>query len=256
MNAHTLRCYGTFSVRSFLFHFVLSENNLKTISIQIPEKWRMLILCSRNTSLALNCLRIQCWDYTKCNTETNTTAARGCDTDTCTTENPELGMFRTGTLINCKICLAISMVVLKKNKNILVCWKFRCTKYAQIIWVNRSECSTHGSLQLWTSSSNTSSHKIMLGDLTQYSDVLFHEASTSQWQKRFSKSAWLLLSTSAHLPQPSWWTVHCPLCSFPQRWSLGCTGESDRPYNMKALLPESKTRLQSSRMRLQINIKV
>ena len=98
--------------RSFLFHFVLSENDLKTISIQLPEKWQMLILCIRNTSLTLNCLRIQCWDYTKRNTETNTTAVRGCDIDTCTMENPELGMFRTGTLMNCKICLAISMIVL------------------------------------------------------------------------------------------------------------------------------------------------
>jgi len=30
-------CFGTFSISSFLFHFVLSENNLKIISAQLPE---------------------------------------------------------------------------------------------------------------------------------------------------------------------------------------------------------------------------
>ena len=34
---------------SFPFHFVLSENNLKIISL--PEKWQMLVLCSVNISL-------------------------------------------------------------------------------------------------------------------------------------------------------------------------------------------------------------
>ena len=58
-------CFGTFSVSSFPFHFVFNENNLKIISTRLPEKWQMLILCSRNTNLALNCLRIQCRDYTE-----------------------------------------------------------------------------------------------------------------------------------------------------------------------------------------------
>ena len=31
------QCFGTFSITSFPFHFVLSENNLKIISAQLPE---------------------------------------------------------------------------------------------------------------------------------------------------------------------------------------------------------------------------
>ena len=33
-------CFGTFIIRSFSFNFVLSENNLKIISTQLPEKWQ------------------------------------------------------------------------------------------------------------------------------------------------------------------------------------------------------------------------
>ena len=36
--------------------------------------------CSKNTSLALNCLWIQCWDYTMHKTETNTMAVRSRET--------------------------------------------------------------------------------------------------------------------------------------------------------------------------------
>ena len=71
-----------FLQNSFPFYFVLSENNLKIISTWLPEKWQMLILCSRITSLALNCLRTE-WYYTKHNTETNTTAARGHEIHMC-----------------------------------------------------------------------------------------------------------------------------------------------------------------------------
>ena len=63
-------CLGVFSIISFLFYFVLSENNLKIISTRLPQKWQMLILCSENTSLTLNCQGIQCRDYTKHNIET------------------------------------------------------------------------------------------------------------------------------------------------------------------------------------------
>ena len=80
-------CFGTFSISSFLSDFVLSENNLKTILTRLPEKWWMLILCNRNTSPALNCQRIQCQDYTKHNTETDTMALKGCKNYTCTTKN-------------------------------------------------------------------------------------------------------------------------------------------------------------------------
>ena len=104
-------CVGTFSISSFPFHFLLSENNLKIISTWLPEKWQMLVLCSRNTSLALNCQRIQCWDYTKLNTETNTTAVRGHKTYTCATENAELGIFWTGEQTNRKICSQIFMTI-------------------------------------------------------------------------------------------------------------------------------------------------
>ena len=52
-----LHCFGIFFISSFLFYF-LSENNLKIVSTWLPEKWQRLILCSGNTSLTLNCLRI------------------------------------------------------------------------------------------------------------------------------------------------------------------------------------------------------
>ena len=47
----------------------------------------------------------------KHNTETNTTAARGCETYTCATENPELGMFCTGEQMNHKTCPEIFIIV-------------------------------------------------------------------------------------------------------------------------------------------------
>ena len=61
---------------SVLFHFVLSENNLKTIATSLPQKLQTLVLCRRNTSLALNWLGIQYRDYTKRNTETDTGSER------------------------------------------------------------------------------------------------------------------------------------------------------------------------------------
>ena len=46
--------------------------------------------------------RIQCQDYTKHNTETNTMAASGFEIYTCSTENTELGILWTGKQLNCK----------------------------------------------------------------------------------------------------------------------------------------------------------
>ena len=111
-----LHCFGTFSISSVLFYFVLRENNLKIILTVLPEKWHMLVLSSRNTSLALNGPRIQSRADTKRNTETNTTAARGCRMYTCATENPELGIFRTGKQMNCKTCLEIITIITHKQK--------------------------------------------------------------------------------------------------------------------------------------------
>ena len=84
-------------VFSFLFHFILFlvKNNLK-MPTQLPEKWWTLLFCNRNTSLTLNCPRIQGQDYTKRNTETDTTEVRGRETYTCSTKNSELGIFQTG----------------------------------------------------------------------------------------------------------------------------------------------------------------
>ena len=89
---------------SFPFHFVFNEHNLKIIPTWLPEKWQILRHCSGNTSLTSNCL-IQYRDYTKHNTETDTTAPRGCKTYTYATENPKLDIFRTGKQMNCKTCL-------------------------------------------------------------------------------------------------------------------------------------------------------
>ena len=46
------------------------------ISTKLPEEWQTLVLGSRNTSITLNCQRIQCWDYMKCTTQNDTTSAR------------------------------------------------------------------------------------------------------------------------------------------------------------------------------------
>ena len=107
-------CFGTFSVSSSLFYFVLSENNQNNFTVA-SEKWWMLVLCSGNISLALNCLRIQCRDYTKHNTQTEPMAVRGCGTYTCAIENPEMGMFQTGKQTKRKICLEIFMTAFFNN---------------------------------------------------------------------------------------------------------------------------------------------
>ena len=102
----------------------------------------MLVLCSGNTSLAFSCLRIQCWDYTKCNTENDDTAARGHKTYTCATENPNWAYSRLENKMNHKTRLEIFMI-LSFLFLTFICWKFWCTKYAQIIVVNRSVVTSH-----------------------------------------------------------------------------------------------------------------
>ena len=106
-------CFGTFSISSFQFHFVLSENHLKIISTQHSEKMTNACICSGNTSLDLNYHRIQCPGYTMHNTETNIMTARGRETYnyTCATENPELSIFLTAKQTNHKTCPKIFMVV-------------------------------------------------------------------------------------------------------------------------------------------------
>ena len=105
-------CFGTFSISSFPFHFVLSEKKKKKkSSTWPPQKLQTLILCSGNTSLALNCPKIQCRDYAKHNTETDTTAVRGHKTYICANENPEPGVFQTGKQTNHKTCPEIFMII-------------------------------------------------------------------------------------------------------------------------------------------------
>ena len=116
--------FGTFPISSFPFHFVLSENNLKVILTQLPEKWWTLVLCSRNTSLTLRCPRIQSWDYTTHGTQTNITAGRGRKTYTCTTENPELGILQTGKQSAKHVW---NYIWLKNVPSIFICWKYRHT---------------------------------------------------------------------------------------------------------------------------------
>ena len=55
--------------------------------------------------------RIQCRDYIKCNTESDTMAARYCKIYTCVTKNPELDIFWTGKQMNPETCLEISMII-------------------------------------------------------------------------------------------------------------------------------------------------
>jgi len=94
-------------VFSFLLHFVFSENNLKINSTQLPENVNACE-CSRNTSLALNCLKIQHQDYTKRNTETD---IRCRETYAYATKKPQLGIFWTGKQTNHKMCLEIFLCV-------------------------------------------------------------------------------------------------------------------------------------------------
>ena len=57
----------------------------------------------------------------------------------CATQNPELGKFRTGKQTNRKTCLEILIInCFVFNFHIFVCWNCRCTKYIQILRVNRS----------------------------------------------------------------------------------------------------------------------
>ena len=113
----------------------------QNISTQLPEKCLMLVLCSWNTILTSNRPRLLCQDYTKHNTETNTYygSKRSQDLHMChwkptpahipdwKTNEPQ-NMFRN------------------MYADIFVCWKFRRTKYAQIVQVNRSVCKFSGQL--------------------------------------------------------------------------------------------------------------
>ena len=116
MRGHFKNIVVFFFFKSEYFHFFSvsfcsqEKKNLKIASKQLPEKWQTLVLCSGNTSLTLNCPRIQCQDYTKCNTETDTTAVRGCETYKCAPENPEQGMLQTGKLTNYKTCFEIFII--------------------------------------------------------------------------------------------------------------------------------------------------
>ena len=82
-----------------LFRFILFLSNNQINFNVLPEKWRTRVLGSRNASLTLN-FPIQCQDDTKCNTETDTTAARDRTTHTYGTENP-LGVFQKGKHERC-----------------------------------------------------------------------------------------------------------------------------------------------------------
>ena len=93
------RCFGVFCISSFLSHFVLSENNLKIISTWPPENGeRSYFAAEIQLSLALTGPRIQYRDYTKRQLKTDTMAARGCEINTCATENPDLGIFHAGLI--------------------------------------------------------------------------------------------------------------------------------------------------------------
>ena len=96
---------------SLLFRFIFFS--VKIIWKQFLHKFQKNgehSFCSRNTSLALNCLWIQSWDYTMHNTETNTMAVRSRETWTCTAQNPEQGIFQTGKQTNHKTGLEIFMI--------------------------------------------------------------------------------------------------------------------------------------------------
>lgn len=91
---------------SGLFPFIWSS--AKIISTWLPEKRWMLTPCGRGTCLTLNCPKIQCQDYIKHSTNTNTIAARLMHAPP---ENSELGILQTGNQINCKTGLEVFMIM-------------------------------------------------------------------------------------------------------------------------------------------------
>ena len=60
---------------------------ITTVKVETVESLKTYTCLHSNTEKSLNNLRIQCPDYTKRNTETNTMAARGRETYTCATQN-------------------------------------------------------------------------------------------------------------------------------------------------------------------------
>ena len=101
-------CFGTFSISSFPFHFVLSGK----------KKFNMTSTIIANTHTLqwkykphFKLPTIWCQDYAKHNTATDTTAARGHKTYTCANENPEPGIFQTGKRKNHKTCPEIFMII-------------------------------------------------------------------------------------------------------------------------------------------------
>ena len=120
-----------FYISSFLFQFVLSENNFKKAS----RKWWTLVLCSGNTSLTLNCQRIQCCDYIKHITQTNTMAARGHGTSTYAPSKTR--NWEYSRLENKRTAKYVYKYLRYPFLN-LHTLKFWNTKYAQIVQVKRS----------------------------------------------------------------------------------------------------------------------
>ena len=104
-------CFGTFSFSSFSFHFALSEKNLKIILTWLPEKQSMLVFCSKIQASLSFVWKIQCWDYTKHNTEADTMSARGSETCTCAIQTLKRGIFWTGKQTNCKTCPKIFIMI-------------------------------------------------------------------------------------------------------------------------------------------------
>ena len=98
----------------------------------------MLVLCTRNTNLALNCSRIQCQDYRKRNKETDAMAVRSRQTYTHASKKN-----RTGDILDWKTNQPQNMsriisdnfvVVVVVFSHIFICSKFRHIKYTQIIY--------------------------------------------------------------------------------------------------------------------------
>jgi len=95
---------------SFLLHLILFPVKITRFYFQhgFPQKWQMLTLCSRNTSLAL------LWTAQEFSAETTQNAIQKQTLQqwavtrlTCAIKNPELGGFQSGEQMNHKTCLKI-----------------------------------------------------------------------------------------------------------------------------------------------------
>ena len=157
---------------------LLGENNLKIISTRLPEKWQMLVLCSGNTSLALNCQKFSA-ETTQSSIQKPTMwqweVARLTHAPLKTQDWAYSGLENKQTA---KYVYKIFMTIFSPLLCcIFVRWKFWRTKYTQIVRVNRS--AEHTAMagqngQCLHKSAGTPLHQLSNTSFSSHSDLISH----------------------------------------------------------------------------------